>query len=115
MCSPSKSNRIDSFTSVQACVLFSGFHDDTCIKAILMECAKMIEFKHPNVLALIGVCLDGGLAPYIIMPFMSNGSLLSYLRKFRKNLLLPLDNNNQEEVIHIWMSPSPLKFPILVI
>ena len=48
----------------------------------------MYEFDHPNVLKLIGVCLDGGPAPYIIMPFMVHGSLLSYLRKERKELVL---------------------------
>ena len=61
----------------------------------------MIQFDHPNVLALIGVCLDGGPAPYIVMPFMSNGSLLSYLKKFRKELLIPNDHPNQDEVIII--------------
>ena len=80
------------------CMHLKGFHDDAQIKEILKECAKMINFKHPNVLPLIGVCLDGGPAPFIIMPFMSNGSLLSHLRKFRKELLLPLDNTDQQEV-----------------
>ncbi len=58
----------------------------------------MINFKHPNVLNLTGVCLDGGPAPYIIMPYMSNGSLLSHLRVFRNDLLISLDNPNQQEV-----------------
>ena len=48
----------------------------------------MWKFNHPNVLTLIGVCIDGGPAPYIVMPFMSNGSLLSYLKKERSNLVL---------------------------
>ena len=51
----------------------------------------MATFDHPNVLTLIGVCLDGGPAPYIVMPFMFNGSLQSHLRKERKNLVLPSD------------------------
>lgn len=58
----------------------------------------MLEFDHPNVLTLTGVCLDGGPAPYIVMPFMSNGSLLSHLKKFRKELLLPLNHPNADEV-----------------
>ena len=48
----------------------------------------MHQFSHPNVLTLKGVCLDGGPAPYIIMPFMANGSLLSYLKKERDNVVL---------------------------
>ena len=48
----------------------------------------MQELNHPNVLTLMGVCLDGGPAPFIVMPFMANGSLHSYLRKNRSTLLL---------------------------
>jgi serine/threonine protein kinase len=62
---------------------------------LLKECAKMKEFNHPNVLTLIGVCLDGGPAPYIVMPFMEKGSLLSYLREERRNLVL--DSTVSEE------------------
>ena len=47
----------------------------------------MSAFDHPNVLTIIGVCLDGGPAPYLIMPFMFNGSLLSYLKKKRDSLV----------------------------
>ena len=61
------------------------------------ECVKMSEFDHPNVLMLIGVCLDGGPAPYIIMPFMENGSLLSYLKKERENLVL--EPGTDEDVV----------------
>ena len=63
------------------------------------ECLKMSEFNHPNVLTLIGVCLDGGPAPYIIMPFMENGSLLSYLKKERENLVLEFGTD--EDVVRI--------------
>ena len=48
----------------------------------------MLMFDHPNVLMLTGVCLDFGPAPYIVMPYMANGSLLSYLKEERKNLVL---------------------------
>ena len=41
----------------------------------------MQSFDHLNVLPLIGICLDANQVPSLIMPFMSNGSLLSYLRK----------------------------------
>lgn len=58
------------------------------VEDLLKECAKMQQFDHPNVLKLSGVCLDGGPAPYIILPFMSSGSLLSYLREERENLMV---------------------------
>ena len=65
-----------------------GFFDQNEINKIMEESVKMKQFNHPNVMNLIGVCIDGGPAPYIVMPFMVNGSLLSYLRKKRPNLLL---------------------------
>ena len=55
---------------------------------LIKECARMHRFEHPNVLKLSGVCLDGGPAPYIIMPFMENGSLLKYLKDKRGSLVL---------------------------
>ena len=54
-------------------------------------------FNHPNVLSLIGVCLDTGAAPYIIMPYMANGSLQQYLKKERANLILG-ENVDENEV-----------------
>ena len=56
----------------------------------------MHQFEHTNVLTLRGVCLDGGPAPYIIMPFMANGSLLAYLKKNRDTLLV--SSKEQSEV-----------------
>ena len=56
----------------------------------------MSKFDHPNVLTLRGVCLDGGPAPFIIMPFMVNGSLLAYLKKSRSGLIVSNENENDE-------------------
>ena len=61
---------------------------------MLKECSKMNKFDHPNVLNLRGVCLDGGPSPFIIMPFMANGSLLSHLKKNRGTLIV-----SQESVL----------------
>jgi len=46
----------------------------------------MNKMQHPNVLGLLGVCLEteNGL-PYIVLPFMVNGDLKSYLRSKRNN------------------------------
>ncbi len=55
---------------------------------MMKESIKMCDFNHPNVITLIGVCIDGGPTPYIITPFMSNGSLESYLKKQRTELIL---------------------------
>ena len=57
---------------------------------MMAESVKMKHFNHPNVISLMGVCVDAGPAPYIVMPFMANGSLLSFLKKNRSELMLPV-------------------------
>ena len=47
----------------------------------------MKDFKHPHVLGLLGVSFDTpDLSPYIILPFMANGSVKTYLRAKRVHL-----------------------------
>ena len=48
----------------------------------------MKNFSNLHVMSLKGVCLDGGPVPYIVLPYMANGSLASYLKKERKNLVM---------------------------
>ena len=71
-------------------IITVGFFDNSQVNKIMEECVKMKYFDHPNVLHLIGVCLDAGPAPYVVMPYMANGSLLHYLKKERNNLVLPV-------------------------
>ena len=61
----------------------------------------MATLDHPNVLTLIGVCLDGGPAPYIVMPFMFNGSLHSHLKKERSNLVISPDQESDTDNVGI--------------
>ena len=75
-----------------------GFYDKSTVRELMKECSKMYKFDHPNVLTLKGVCLDGGPAPYIIMPFMANGSLVSYLHKKRDSLVVTNGDKDDEEV-----------------
>ena len=56
----------------------------------------MYSFNHPNVLSLTGVCLDGGPAPYIIMPLMTNGSLLAHLKKNRDSLVISCESGGSD-------------------
>ena len=74
----------------ELCNLSIGFYDRGAITEMLKECSKMYKFEHKNVLTLNGVCLDGGPAPFIIMPFMANGSLLAYLKKNRDSVAISL-------------------------
>ena len=52
--------------------------------------------EHPHVLNIIGVCMDAGPAPYIIMPFIANGSLLAYVKKEKMNLVLLKDTADND-------------------
>ena len=55
----------------------------------------MLSFEHPNVMSLLGVCLDGEM-PLLIMPFMSNGSILEYVRHHKLELLLTSTATDEE-------------------
>ena len=41
------------------------------INELFEESLVMQNFDHPNVMGLIGVCLDAGPAPYIVLPYMA--------------------------------------------
>ena len=75
-----------------------GFLNKTLVKGLLKECMKMQGFDHPNVLKLTGVCMDGGPSPYLVMPFMLNGCLLTYLKKERGMLVISQDNIEEDTV-----------------
>ena len=47
-------------------------------------------------MSLKGVCLDGGPVPYIVLPYMANGSLAAYLKKERKNLVMMKENSTTD-------------------
>lgn len=65
--------------------------NDVDVTAFLNEALIMKDFNHPNVLTLIGITLDKGEFPMVILPFMQNGSLLSYIR----------NENNMPTVKHL--------------
>ena len=74
---------------VAECVFLQllGYSVDN-LKSILKESIAMIKFDHSNVLSILGVSLDthheGGL-PFIVLPFMVNGDLKTYLTNKRQS------------------------------
>ena len=68
----------------------------------------MLSFKHQNVMSLIGMCLDGDV-PLIIMPFMSDGSVLDYVRKNRQHLYLTEESSQERVIMHTSMFYAHLK------
>ena len=59
----------------------------------MKELTTMLSFDHPNVMMLNGMCLDRK-APLIIMPFMSNGSVLEYVRQHKHELFLTTESSD---------------------
>ena len=56
----------------------------------------MLSFTHPNVMSIIGACFDEEV-PLIIMPYMSNGSMLGYVKQNREELLF--DSQANQDVV----------------
>ena len=61
------------------------------------EVTAMLSFSHPNVMSLIGMCFDGDL-PMVLMPYMSNGSVLGYVKQKARELLFEGGENGEDEV-----------------
>ncbi len=66
------------------------------MQSMLSEISQMRQLSHPNVISLLGVCVNAAQGPSIIMPYMANGSLLDYLKKERNNLCLDIDAEMSE-------------------
>ena len=65
----------------------------------------MLTFSHPNVMQLIGLSFDGEM-PLIIMPFMSKGTVLGYVREHRDNLYITesVDKNQVEQSVNDYVN-----------
>ena len=70
-----------------------GFVDEEMIQNLMKECFKMKEFNQR------GVCLDGGPSPYIVMPFMANGSLQSHLKEYKRTLVIDPNSIDLDDVV----------------
>ena len=69
---------------------YSQFHPDNPlqddVEEFMSESAIMLDFDHPNVLKLLGVCFDAhDDFPLIILPYMANGDLKTFLVNKRGN------------------------------
>ena len=65
------------------------------LKRLEKEISTMLSFEHTNVMPLSGVCLDGEM-PLLIMPFMSNGSVLEFVKQHKNKYLLRINGTQQE-------------------
>ena len=60
-----------------------GCIEDDDLNQFLKECSSMQSLDHPNVLRLVGVCVDHQKieGPLILTPYMVHGDLKSYLAR----------------------------------
>ena len=84
------------------------------LNSMVQESLKMSKFSHPNVMKLIGVCIDMGGSPYIVMPYMIYGSLLSYLKKHRAELTIANDENSELARIGMHASSTTAELSAIV-
>ena len=69
-------------------LIFVGRFDTDSVEQLVKESLQMKSFQHRNVMGMLGVCLDAGPCPYLVLPYMTNGDLLSYLKTNREELVL---------------------------
>ena len=54
------------------------------VEDFISECVVMKDFDHPNVLGLVGIYFnDSSGLPLIVLPYMANGDLRTFLRSKR--------------------------------
>ena len=71
------------------------------LEVLAKEVSTMLSFEHTNVMSLIGVCLDGEM-PLIIMPFMSNGSVLDFVRHHKNEFMLTSSATQQQVSVKVY-------------
>ena len=49
------------------------------------EVSTMLSFEHMNIMSLLGVCVEGD-TPLLIMPFMTNGCVLGFVKHHKDEL-----------------------------
>ena len=75
------------FTSKIEEASIPGMFSSSDLKLLAEESQIMAKFDHPNVMKLIGVAISQAHQTlFVVMPFMAQGSLLSYLKKYRAEL-----------------------------
>ena len=77
--------------------IFAGVYSATDLKQIVEESKIMTNFDHPNVMKMLGVAITKQKSLYVVMPYMSQGSLLSYLRKHRADLTV--ENEDMTDLV----------------
>ena len=70
--------------NIETLIIDLGSPTEKEVNDFIAESAIMLDFDHPNVMRLVGVCFDteDGL-PLTVLPYMANGDLKTFLRSKR--------------------------------
>jgi len=49
------------------------------VELFLREAVIMKDFRHPNVLHIVGITFDCDSSPMVVLPFMANGDMRQYI------------------------------------
>lgn len=71
---------VDCIYFIDACVLESATGNILAVRKFCEEVLLMKDFDHSHVLRLIGVVRGDDSLPLVVLPFMQNGDLLTYIR-----------------------------------
>ena len=63
------------------CFITGESLDDETFEAFLQEGMRMKNFDHPHVLQLYGIAMSTEQYPMVILPYMANGDLRSYVKE----------------------------------
>ena len=89
---------------IQSCfglsIIYNAGMFSSLTSHLVEESKIMTKFNHPNVMRLLGVTISQSKSLLLIMPFMAQGSLLSYLRKYRADLTA--ENEEMDEMVRSW-------------
>ena len=66
-------------------LLMAALSSFTNKEKLLKEVKMMVSFQHPNVMSLLGLSFDEDV-PLLIMPFMSGGNILGFVRQNKEEL-----------------------------
>ena len=77
---------------------YAGKYSSRDLQKLLEESQIMAKFDHPHVMKLLGIAISQVYQTlYIVMPYMAQGSLLSYLRRHRADLTV--ENEEMRELV----------------
>lgn len=86
VCKYSHSLSYVDFTLIFAIIYIAVHNSKT--EQFIKECIMAKRFNHPNILSLIGVSyIKGEAVPLMILPFMHNGDVKSFVKSKRNDVL----------------------------